>query len=256
MELSKKQQKWFKQLEDLWNFVDTRLNNYDLSTKDLRFVVLFHMTGATHRIIRGFIAQLKEGSNDDVESKLRTLNEATININYILADETGNRAKAFLINGTRSRLSAIRRILDLLRKEKAPAMAEVANIKKYERLQSNLEKEISDSESLFGKENILWPNLEQRAQKGNSEEIYATAFWLFSESSHMTAEGLNRFLRDNDGVITMTTELDLTRLDQEIQTAFVSYIAFLNTCSQKLGFPPENELEEFNKSEMLPYESS
>ena len=35
---------------------------------------------AAHRLIRGFIAQLKGGSNDNLQSKLRTLTEAFINV--------------------------------------------------------------------------------------------------------------------------------------------------------------------------------
>ena len=48
-----------------------------------------------------------------------------------------------------------------------------------------------------------------------------------------------------------TTELDLSDLDQEIQSAYAYYFQFINLCSEKLGFPTEEELKEFNNSEML-----
>src|SRR6266516_6483078 len=104
MKLSKKQERWIKQLEELWNFLDILLKSYKLKTHDLRLIVLLHLTVASHRLIRGFIAQLKGGSNDNLQSKLRTLTEATININYILSDETDNRAKAFILDSKRSRI--------------------------------------------------------------------------------------------------------------------------------------------------------
>ena len=122
----------------------------------------------------------------------------------------------------------------------------------YNTLKPVLEQELAERQRLFGKESVTWPNLEQRAQGGNSEELYATVFWLFSEDTHMTVEGLNKFLRYIEGGIAMTTELDLSVLDQEIQTAYISYIAFINTCYERFGFPSEEELREFNNSEMLP----
>lgn len=95
-------------------------------------------------------------------------------------------------------------------------MAEVNTIESYTELELSLEQELSERQSLFGRENVTWPNLAQRAKGGNSEELYATVFWLFSEDTHMTAEGLNRYLRNIDGRIAMTTELDLSTLDQQM----------------------------------------
>src|SRR5260370_11651363 len=125
MNLTNKQQRWTKELEELWNFFEARLKGYNLKTDDLRLKLLLALMVAAHRLIRGFIAQLKGGSNDNLESKLRTLTEATININYILSDETGNRAKAFILDGTKSQIKALGRIITLLEQDRAPAMAEV-----------------------------------------------------------------------------------------------------------------------------------
>ncbi len=246
MKLTKKQEGWIKELEELWNFFDERLKNYSLKTNDLRYGLLLHMTVAVHRLIRGFLAQLKGGSNDYLESRLRAMVEADININYILADETGNRARAFILDGTRSRLRALTRLLRLLEQKKAPAMEEVNTIEDYKKQKLSLEQELA------GKEHLKWPKLEDRAKAVNSEEMYATVFWLFSEDTHMTAEGLNRYLKSIEGGIGMLVGLDLRELGRQVQTAYVSYIAFINTCSQRFGFPTEEELRKFNSSEMLP----
>jgi len=71
MILSKKQERLLNQLVKLWNFLDVRLKSYKLKTHDFRLIVLLNMTLAVHRLIRGFIAQLKGGSNDNLQSKLR-----------------------------------------------------------------------------------------------------------------------------------------------------------------------------------------
>lgn len=68
----------------------------------------------------------------------------------------------------------------------------------------------------------------------------------------MTAESLNRYLSNTERGIGMLVGLDLRDLDRQIQTAYVSYLAFLNTCSQHLGFPTHEEFQSFNSSDMIP----
>lgn len=153
MNLTKKQEKWFKELEELWNFFHERLTGYSLETNDLRFGLLLNMTVMGHRLIRGFLAQIKGGSNDFLESRLRAIVEANITITYILDDETGNRARAFILDAKRSRLRMLIRLLRLLEQKKAPAMEEVNTIENYKQLKLNLEQELA------GKEHIKWPNL-------------------------------------------------------------------------------------------------
>src|SRR5260370_16898043 len=251
MRLSKKQERFLSQLEELWNFFDARLKNYSLKTSDLRLGLLLTLTVAAHRLIRGFLAQLRGGSNDNLQSKLRTLTEALINVNYILSDDTDIRAKAFVLDSMRSRKTALYRIIGLLEREKAPSMAAVNTIENYRIMVSNLEQELLKQQNLLGKENASWPPIEQRAAKGNSEELYATVFVYFSQHNHITVNILNRFLKEVSSGIAFTTELDLSSLDQEIQTAFAYYLIFINICSEKLRFPTEEELKEFNNSEML-----
>lgn len=246
MNLTENQERWIKELEELWNFFHDRLKGYSLETNDLRFGLLLNMTIMVHRLIRGFLAQLKGGSNDFLESRLRAMVEASITITYVLADETGNRARAFILDAKKSRLRMLTRLIRLLEEKKAPAMEEVNTIENYKQLKLSLEQE------LLGKEHIKWPNLEQRAKAVNAEESYATVIWLFSEDTHMTAEGLNRYLRSIEGRIGMLVGLDLSELDQQVQTAYVSYLAFLNTCSQHLGFPTHEELQSFNSSDVMP----
>jgi hypothetical protein len=246
MNLTKKQERWIKELEGLWNFFHERLKDYSLETGDLRFGLLLNMTVMVHRLIRGFLAQLQGGSNDFLESRLRAMLEADITITYILADETGNRARAFILDAKRSRLRVLTRLLRLLEQKKAPAMEEVNTIESYKQLKQSLEQE------LLGKEHMRWPNLELRAKAVNAEESYATVIWSFSEETHMTAEALNRYLRNIEGGIGVLVGLDLGELDQQVQTAYISYLAFLNTCSQQLGFPTYEELQSFNSSDMIP----
>ena len=144
MKLTKKQERWIKELEELWNFFDARLRNYSLRTSDLRLKLLLALTIAAHRLIRGFIAQLKGGSNDNLQSKLRTLTEAFINVKYILFDENDFRAKAFVLDSKKLRVRTLDKIIMLMEKERAPSMATINSLESYKELRDSLKQEVSE----------------------------------------------------------------------------------------------------------------
>ena len=72
------------------------------------------------------------------------------------------------------------------------------------------------------------------------------------KSNPVTHERISNF---GDSIFTgqfhFTTALDLSDLDNEIQTAYVYYFQFIYLCSVLLGFPTEEELTEFRNSEMF-----
>lgn len=251
MELSQKQERFLSQLEELWSFFDACLKNCKPTNHNFRPLMLLHVTLAVHRLIRGFIAQLKGGSNDGLQIYLRTLTEATININYIMSDTTDNSAKAFILDSKRSRIQVLGRIIHLLEQDRASSMARVNSLESYQELKLSLEQELSEQESRLGASNIRWPRIADRAVRGNCDELYATVFWQFSQDTHMTADSLDTFAQEVDGEIAFTTEPDLSNLDQEIQTGFIYYLQLIILCSQNLGFPSEEELQTFTSSEML-----
>ena len=148
MKLTKKQHQWIKQLEDLWNFFDARLKNYSLKTSDLRLQLLLTLTVATHRLIRGFLAQLKGGSNDNLQSKLRTLTEALINVNYILSDDKDFRAKAFVLDSKKIRIRTLDKLIRLMEQEKASSMEAINSIESYKELRESLKQEVSEEEKV------------------------------------------------------------------------------------------------------------
>ncbi len=251
MKLTKKQERWIKELEELWNFFEARLKGYNLKTDDLRLKLLLALMVAAHRLIRGFIAQLKGGSNDNLQSKLRTLTEAFINVKYILSGENDFRAKAFILDSKKMRVRTLDKIIMLMEQEKAPSMAAINSLESYKELTESLKQEVSEDENRLGEKNAKWPSIEKRAKIAGLEEYYLTVFYFFSQDNHMSVDGLFRFLKEVNGVTVFTTELDLSDLDQEIQSAYVYYLQFIILCSQNLGFPTEEELQRFNSSDML-----
>jgi uncharacterized protein DUF5677 len=143
------------------------------------------------------------------------------------------------------------KIIILLEQEKASSMAAISSIESYKELRASLKQEVSEEENHLGKENASWSSVEQRAKKAGLEEYYPTVFYLFSQDNHMSVDSLFSFLEEVNGVTVFTTELDLSDLNQEIQSAYIYYLQFINLCSERLGFPTEEELNEFSNSEML-----
>ena len=149
------------------------------------------------------------------------------------------------------RIKTLDKIIGLMENEKAPSMAAVSSLESYKELRESLKQEVSEEENRLGEKNAKWPSVEQRARRAGLDEYYPTVFYLFSQDNHMSVDGLFRFLKNVNGATAFNTALDLSDLDQEIQTAYTYYLQFINLCSEWLGFPTEEELKKFNSPEML-----
>ena len=238
----------FRKLESLWNFVDSKISRQTIDHKnDLRLLILASVTAATHRLIRGVIAQINSGSVDGMDILTRSLIEGMINIKYIIEDNTQMRARAYIVADYSDRIKSLKRLIPLLEQEKAPGMATVTDDKHYKNLQSQLEKELLEFQEEYGKDNLIWPSLEQRAQISNSEELYATAIWLLSLDSHLTARGLDRFMKEKeDGGVIIDLGQDLSRVGMHLRTIYITYIALLNECCTYFNLPKREDLEPFD----------
>ena len=241
-------EKTFKRLEQLWDFVDSTISKQTISTNnDLRLLVLASITTATHRLIRGVIAQIKNLYIDGVDILTRSLAEGLINVKYIIEDETQMRARAYIVADHIDRINSLKRLISLLEQKKAPGMATVTDAERYKMLKSQLETELLGFKNQYGEDNLVWPNLEQRARMSNSEELYATVIWLLSLDSHLTARGLDRFMKEKeDGGVIIDLGQDLSRISLHLTTIYITYMALLNECSTRLDIPLKKDLEQFD----------
>lgn len=234
-------------VESLWKYADTATQGHTIQWQgDLRRVILMQMTGAFHRTIRAILAEIRGGSVDGLDSHTRSIVEGLISTKYILEDDTQMRARAFIAHDHRDRISSLRRLIPLLDRNAAPGMATVTDAQRYRNLLAQLEQELIQTEAQYGKNNIRWPSLQERARLSNSEELYATAFWLLSLDAHMTSRGLDRFMREgvNNNLIVELGQ-DLSRSYMHLRTIYISYLALLNECNRLFGVPPRRELDQF-----------
>lgn len=237
-------------LEELWNFANSATQGHTIQWQsDLRRVILMSMTGAFHRTIRAILSEIRGGSVDGLDSHVRSLVEGLINTKYIIEDNTQMRARAYIAHDHRDRIAELRRLIPLLERNAAPGMATATDAERYRNLLAQLEQELNQTEAQYGRDSIRWPSLEERARTSNTEELYATAFWLLSLDAHMTARGLDRFMREgeNNNLIIELGQ-DLSRVYMHLRTAYISYLALLNESSNMLKVPSRQELDRFELS--------
>lgn len=208
-------------------------------------LVLYLLTGAGIRLCRSMVAEIRGGSVDRTSCTMRALIEVMINARYVLSADTETRAKAFIFDEVRSNLTRARRVYQVLDKGRAPSMSRLSTAADWQGHVTRLENELADLKQRYGDQTLKWPPLQQRAQKGDSEELYAGPFSMFSEDEHLSSRALDRFvLRQGDCVqFTFSPRLDL--IDSFLSAAHLYMLTLLGECSKRLSFPNVDELQRF-----------
>ena len=236
-----------EQLDKLWQFSETGMRGKTFETGgDLRKIILLQITAAVSRTIHSALTQIKGESFYGLDFLLRPIVEGLINYKYIKEDETQMRARAFIMDDIRTRLADIRRLIPLLDRGQAPGMATVTDAGRYRQLETRLLQEQTDLNNQYGQENLVLPNIEERARQSGTSEIYATVYWLLCQDTHLTARGLDRYMREDNGQLSVVWDLSLDRFLITLRTFYIIYIALLNECSDNFGIPIKKDLAPFD----------
>lgn len=246
LKLSDSSRPIINRLDELWNFSESEMRGKDFQINgDLRLIILSQITGVASRTVHAVLTQVKNNSFYGVDFLLRPLVEGLINYKYIKEDDTQMRARAFIADDLRSKLANVRRLIPLLENNQAPAMSTVTNAEKYRELELRLTQEQNELIELYGKENITFPSLEERARQSNTSEIYATSYWLLCQDSHLTPTGLDRYMREEDGQLKVIWDLNLERFNMSIRTFYIIFSALLSESNEKFGIPQKEGLDGF-----------
>src|SRR5689334_10426072 len=116
--LTKEQRLRLRQLDELLAWSDAEFTDRPIPL-DYQLIFLRQHVGAVHRLARAVLAQVRGGSTDMLEARVRTAIEAVINVRYVFADQTEQRALAFQHNDIRVRWQLAKRIAQTLREGKA-----------------------------------------------------------------------------------------------------------------------------------------
>ncbi len=235
-----------QRLEDLWNLGDEKMTGQHFQTNnDLRNVLLLQFSAAASRTTQAALTQIKNGTMHSLDFLLRPLIEGVITYKWILGDPTQMRARAYIVDDIRSRLANIRRLIPLLERNQAPGMATVTDATRYRELEAQLVTELRDFETRYGRDNLRLPNIEERARLGGSDEIYATAYWLLCQDTHLTVRGLDRYMTDNNGQLGITWDVDFARFQIAVRSFYITLSAFFGECSNTFGTPAQSDLAPF-----------
>lgn len=244
----KEMRAWMFRLQELLTWAELQFANHPLPD-DLVGMVIAQQAGGVHRLARAVLAQIRGGSSDQLESRMRALVESAINVRYILAGDSEARALAFVNADVVNQKTIANHFASLLRRNRAPSMAQVTTVEFWDGHAARLQKELAEIETVHGRVSDAWPPILQRAEKGESDELYATLFRHFSEDEHLTPRGLDKHMRVKGQSVYLDFSQDLSHLPAIIGMTYVYYLTTLKLLGRRTGFPVMEDLQRFDKLE-------
>src|SRR5205823_3618376 len=100
-------------------------------------------------------------------------------------EQSDDRAVAFIFDDVVSRRTMCRQMIHMMSRGKPTSIGRLSTLESWQAAEANLSKELEELQKQHGKRKISWPPIEQRALKGDSEELYVSPFWLFSQDDHL-----------------------------------------------------------------------
>lgn len=241
-----------KELRSLLEFGYQSGNKILINKRERYFIkaTLFQLIGVVHHFSKGILLVAENGLPEVGMSLLRTLLEANISAQYILLDKTESRAKAYYLDDERQRNDQIKHFLEIYKKY--PEYESYFSSKKdLKNLKKQLDADIEDFENKHGK--LTWPSLFDRARaidkrrgKPENEFMYRTAYWFFSQFSHLSSRGLNNFLKTDQSGISFMIDPHNEGLDKLLISTYGIYLGFLGSMSAEFGTPTQDELKPYN----------
>jgi hypothetical protein len=231
-----------EQLRSLWKFSEDEMRGKDYQTKnDLRLIVLLQITGAASRIVSSVIGQIDGGAFYNLEMLLRPLVEGIINYKYIKEDKTQMRARAFIVDDLGSRIKNVRKITT------SPYVSTISpqDIEGYKRLMIQLEAEKQEMIQQYGEDKLNFFSLQRRAELSGTFDMYVMLYWYLCQDTHMTSRGLDKYMKLDNGRLSISWDMDLGLFTKHIQSFYTLFLALLGECAEEFGIPKKEELGKF-----------
>lgn len=231
------------QLRSLWKFSEDEMRGKDYQTKnDLRLIVLLQVTGAASRIVSSVLGQIDAGAFYCLEILLRPLVEGIINYKYIKEDKTQMRARAFIVDDLGSRIKNVRKITTSTYVSSISSQ----DIEDYKRLMTQLEAEKQEMIQKYGADKLNFFSLQRRAELSGTFEMYVMLYWYLCHDTHMTSRGLDKYIKLDNGQLSISWDMDLGLFTKHIQSFYILFLAMLGECTEEFGIPKKEELEKFS----------
>lgn len=229
MPLNQKQQALLVAFQELLEFGYSVLESVQLHPDKVRLKkkILYMMMGAVQSYSEAIYKLVCSSPifDEATEVILRSLIEASINVDYIYSKRDESRARIFVVHSLRDRIEFAEKFKSF--KEKYPdwklAFDGFEELTDWEEFISNKEKEVKKIEKMYNQSfPSKFPSVRNRAicadnylrrqgelvENRSQEALYVKYYKFFSHVAHLTFPGLERFFDRHDSAVTIDGKLE------------------------------------------------
>jgi len=246
--LSKKQQNLLLSFRRLLEFGYSILKNVplDLDKVRLKKKILYLTMGA----VQSYSEVISLISFPDVYDKaaevlIRSLVEASINIDYIYSKRDESRARIFVVHSIKDKIDFAKKYQSLIRKHSSWNLkfGDKKSIKNWQQFISVRDKEIKILEKKYNQNFPKFIGVRNKAicadnylkDKGflsenkSQETLYVKYYKFFSQVAHLTSPGLGRFYNPEDSTVLINGNVkDMERIILIIYQLYFSFLIFFS----------------------------
>lgn len=256
-------------LQEILTYGYCKLSSVGLDYKKVRTKkqILFFMMGAVQSYSEAILKLASPPNSYDkaAEVLLRSLIETFINLNYIYASRSQQKAMIFMTYSAEERIDFAIKYKNLMIKHPSWNLdfGNIKNIQDWDAFIVEKQKEVKYIERYFKKKlSNKFPDLRPRAeqadsylrkknkltQKNSLEKYYVLFYKYFSQISHLTMPGLERFFSyDSNGLPKLSVDSKQDDVDSVASITFIIYFVFINHFMKEFKIYDAQEFQYFKR---------
>ncbi|MHB8279939.1 MAG: DUF5677 domain-containing protein [Candidatus Humimicrobiaceae bacterium] len=237
-------------------YVDGRLaqiNDKIDSSNNLQLHIILQIGIAMSLYIKSLVESLETGNIIAAQVLFRSLIEAFINIEYIMQDDTQKRGVAFVFEDFKTQRINITTIKNLIveKPSEANLFPELSTIEKcdeqLEKIENDKKNILSILNNDFGIEieasELIFPPVEQCANKANLKDIYSILYRQLCWVTHLNSSGLKELIKfDNNKYIIVPINIE-EETKKIIPIAYDIYILTIEGLLKKFNLYIEEDFK-------------
>lgn len=263
LKLNDEQKTLLSELKKLLDFGYDKFSKKEYSMKMRpRKTILFSMMGAMHNYAEGIHYLLLEARTNSAEVLFRPMLETLINLAYVYVGRNESKAVIFLLDDLydkKKTAGKFRRFIKAHPRFKT-SFGKMESAEDWDNFISDREKEIEKITKHYRYATRGLPNLRQRAEiydksrepkykrelKNRLEWWYLTAYWYFSNLTHLGPTGLDSFFSKNpNGQLFVDVSGKPEDIKRIAIITYATYYQFLWSFNKNFKVVNSEELKEF-----------
>lgn len=270
MQLSNKQEEFLQNFAEILEYGSSKIQSSNIKIGSIRAKkeLLYFMMGATQSYSEALFKLISPPHIYDkaAEIMFRSLIETFINLNYIFNCKTQNHAQIFTFDSILDKIDFAKKYKRLMLEHPnwdLEFSSEIKVASDWDREIDRMEKKIGDIEHRYkikapkkipdlktrAKESDEYQNSKGKLKKKNSLEYYYVAFYkFFSQVTHLTASGIERFaFIDSNKDLIFVTDGNGKDVERIVPVAYVIYFVILKFFLDEFRIYDRSEFARFTK---------